>query len=176
MSLIWWWEVWADCLFLLCPQWSSFVKSSLWEAAALKSPQIQLLPLCPGALRQTRTTCGGGEDCVCGLCWARQGVWVFLKPLFEGVTSPLCSFHLCTSLRGNFEHLKTINLKQRRPRNCEQQNVSVIYSISAVTRCSTWASPSQVKPSISNSWRLHVYTSFSLNELMMWDWKRISND
>lgn len=68
-------SVWADCLFLLFPQWSSFVKSSFWEAAALKSPQVQLLPLCPGALWQTWPTCGGGEDCVCGLRWAWKGVW-----------------------------------------------------------------------------------------------------
>ena len=48
--------------------------------------------------------------------------------------------------------------------------------ISAAPRCSTCSSPSPAKPSISNSWRLHVYTSFTLDELMMWDWKRISND
>lgn len=92
----------SDCLFLLCPQWSCSVQSSLWEAAALKSPQVQLLPLCPGALRPTRPTCGGGEDGVCGLCGAWQGVLVFLSACLS--LKIISSIHhiIFTALSGTF--------------------------------------------------------------------------
>lgn len=134
----------------LRPQWGRSVQGPFWEAAALEPPQVQLFPLCPGALRQARPTCGGGEDLVCRLRWARQGVWA----------SPL---------RG-FQQASTINVIP----NSRVIPVEGERSLPALTRCSSWAPP--LKLNILNSWWQHVYTSFTLNELMMGVWNRISND
>lgn len=80
LSLLWLCEMCSMtlscCLSLLCLQWGRLVEGSLWEAAALQSPQVQLFPLCPGALRQTRAARGGGEDGICRLRGAWKGVWV----------------------------------------------------------------------------------------------------
>lgn len=104
------------CLFLLFPQRSCSVKGSFWEAAAFKSAQVQLLPLCPGSVRQTRPACGGGKDSFCGFCWAWKGAWDFSTC---SLLISVYSFNLSTS----FERLK----KQTRSPKSNWQIFSCIW-------------------------------------------------
>lgn len=144
----------------LRPQWGRSVQGPFWEAAALEPPQVQLFPLCPGALRQARPTCGGGEDLVCGLRWAWQGLWA----------------SLVTVLSERFPVTRNRKCNQKQLMNSE------LYLWKRIGGFQPWpgAHPdllhSPVKLNILNSWRQHVYTSFTLNELMMGVWNRISND
>ena len=110
----------------LCPQRSGSCSGTLRETAAHQPSQVQLLPLCPGALWQTRPTCGGGEDCVCGLCWAWQGVRVHLN-LFNDVYLSLCvtkslrslSIFTVKFLKPYTSHLKQYLLKQQHISNLQ---------------------------------------------------------
>ncbi|MEQ2158092.1 hypothetical protein GOODEAATRI_008694 [Goodea atripinnis] len=46
---------------------------ALREAAALQPPQVQLLPLRPGFVRQTGSASGDREDHLCRLCGEGKG-------------------------------------------------------------------------------------------------------
>lgn len=54
-------------------QWGGFGSCSLWEAAAVQPEEVQLLPLCAGAVRPAGTASGDRAHHLCRLCGKREG-------------------------------------------------------------------------------------------------------